>query len=228
MAYDTLGQIDRGPRCEYSILIDREEERKLAAGEWIRFTPYYLVRDISMFLGLTKEQQSGQQIKRCVSNTLYLSNDRKIQFYDWSGNGFAKELKTLLKEEANDPELRRLVALCEGADFADDDKVVNHHVNRITEWKELDSCRGGLGFLGYPGYSASWFRTEGPRLGGGTDVDLWIQTVHSYMEGYSVEHHLITPELFALVHDPEIEAKFPPLRTPAREDNHVATDTRSD
>jgi len=203
--FDILGTIDRGPKTAHSILVNREEERKLIDGGYVHQTQYYLVRDVPLFTSISPEQQFQQKIKRCVNNTVYLANSRKFNFYEWSG--FAKELKSLLKEEENDPRLRQLVSLCEGADSSDDEKLIDHAVRSIIEWKELDSCKGGLRFLGYPGFSASWFKTVS-RSAGRDETEVWLETVHSYMEGYAVEHHLITPQLFHLVHDPEIEALF--------------------
>ena len=80
-----------------------------------------------------------------------------------------------------DGDFDRLINLCDGADWGDCEKL--SHVLSIRDWEQLDSTKGKLGFLGYPGRGASSFIAETAA-----GDEQWIQVVRSYMEGYQVEH----------------------------------------
>jgi len=100
-------------------------------------------------------------------------------------------------EKIDDENLLSIVKLCEGSDTHDVKIFMN--TTKVTEFRELkeigSNITSGLGFPG-TGY-ALVICEDNDQISINTNA--YIQTVYSYMEGYSVEHHQITPAIYLAI-----------------------------
>lgn len=165
----------------------------------------YFAKDAEKFLSANPGLQSRQQILRYISNTAFLPGSKTVQFYFYSEE--EKQTKNLLENHfpKTDEKLTSIVSLCEGADTSDIEKFyLIDEVLEFCELKQLDSdLSSGLGF---PGTGYGLIRCiEREPLGG---IKIYLQIVHSYMEGYSVEHQLISHEMFNLISSGAIDKYF--------------------
>lgn len=161
----------------------------------------YFCKNIETF-SADPAQRIGQRIERVIDRVIFYTRGY-INVYAYTDA--EKQTLASIREADPDPMLLEIVKMCHGADDSDLEKFkFCESVTEFRELTELDSnLSAGLGFPG-KGFGLVVARFGYPLH----DTQIFLQVVHSYYEGYSVEHQQLTPELFAFAHLDEIKQRF--------------------
>lgn len=160
-------------------------------------TDIYFFEDVEKFEKADLRSRERQRVDRFVSNTIYFNSGRDVLHLTfWEEHKSTKEkLAEYFGEQ--DEKLTAIVSLMERADASDAELFFDvESVQEYSELKELGSdLKNGLGFNGN-GFGFIVCTVNHSHYG--IMKKVFIEKVMSYMEGYSVQHQELTPELFAL------------------------------
>ncbi len=162
----------------------------------------FFCKDPETFALADVNARYGQKIHRVIGRTFFYTKGT-IQLYAF--NDEQKNTLSLLQEQETDENLVTIVSLCDGADSSDVEKFRDcTHIEIYKELPQLGSnLAAGLGFPGKGlGLVVAEFDSPFERR------RVFLQVVHSYSEGYSVEHQQLTHELLAFAHEPEVKNLF--------------------
>lgn len=163
----------------------------------------YFCNDVEAFKAAPSSAWRWQRILRIISRTFFYPNGA-MELYSYTEE--EKALLATLNSE-NDPKLTQLVKMCEGADDSDIEKFLE--CTRVEIMEELQDLGSNLSFgLGFPGKGLALIVADFNEQSFRRGRRIFLQVVHSYMEGYSVEHQELTPELFDFAHLPEIKELY--------------------
>src|SRR5690606_8163297 len=150
----------------------------------------YFCNNIDAFIAAPPEQRYGQRILRVIDRIIFYSRGA-LDVYAFTD----AEKKTLtdIQEPDTDPLLIEIVKMAHGADHSDIEKL--RDCKRIIEFRELTELGSSIpAGLGFPGKGFGILKAEfGFPL---FEKRIFLQIVHSYMEGYSIEHQELTNELY--------------------------------
>lgn len=156
---------------------------------------YFFCKDIETFQNADSGKRYRQHINRLISKTVIYSGSKVMQINAFTADekNTLEALKTSFPE--SDSNLILIASLCEGADSSDFEKFSKcESIPEIVELKDMGSnLSSGLGFPGRGYAKVTAIIDDGIRR----EEKMFLQVVHSYMEGYSVEHQELSPELYA-------------------------------
>lgn len=155
----------------------------------------FFCADTAAFAAASNQHKNAQKILRVINKTIFTPKGT-VELYAF--NAEQKDTLSAIQTPGTDENLLAIIKMCEGADNADVETFLHcKHVELIRELPEMGSdLSAGLGFPGRGfGLIVAQFDTR----------RVYLQIVHSYSEGYSVEHQQLTPEIYALAHLPGIE-----------------------
>lgn|GEM_PF-3554212 len=173
---------------------------------------FFLVKNPQRFESADRLQQHIQKIFRIISRTIFFRRET-AELYAYS----EEEKNTLsvlhnkfdrifdFDDKGVDDKLKSIVKLCEGADNSDVEKF--KYTARILEYSELKEAGSKLHYgTGFPGVGIGlivckeYFPFE--------KTIVYIEKVDSYMEGYTVDHFQILPEMIIAIKKGLIPMKY--------------------
>ena len=163
----------------------------------------FFCKDPAAFAQADYTAQAQQRIFRVINKTFFTAKG-KIELYAYGEQ--QKATLAAMQSPETDENLKAIISLCEGADNADTEIFRNcTHIETMRELTEMGSSLSfGLGFPG-KGFGLIIAHFDSPFA---DRRRVYLQIVHSYSEGYSIEHQQLTPEIFAFAHLPGIEELF--------------------
>lgn len=159
----------------------------------------FFCKDTETFGLADYNQRYGQKIHRVINNTVFYTKG-ELTLYAFTDE--QKATLAAIQTPDTDENLLSVIKLCEGADNADAEIFLHcTHIETMRELQEMGSnLSAGLGFQGKGfGLIVAHFDLPYERR------RVYLQVVHSYSEGYSVEHQQLTPEMFAFAHLPGVD-----------------------
>lgn len=159
----------------------------------------YFCHDVEALCNADRRHQNEQKVKRFISNTAFTERGKAIEFMFYGKNKETKtELQRLFLQDQAEDKLSAIVSLAEGADSSDIERFAD--IIEVREYRELKEMGSSLSAgLGFPGKGFGLIICTENHFHFGRRTKIFLEIVHSYMEGYSVEHQELTPELFVLM-----------------------------